>query len=215
MIWISRVSSWMKLPFVVAMLASSACVTSYVKPPDGAPPSTATAQPEEMDDADMAAIGNLLGCTPKSEKFFCRAMVAFAGGSKPTGHPTAVALAGASAIIPSPDSPDAGQPVAYETSYLVLANEGVRYGTVLPTTDEERASAKALFVAVTGGQAIPTENSTAVYARTRKGTNPAQATGLSLFWSQPTKGFARQTSMGIVVIERAPGMLAVGVFPAQ
>jgi hypothetical protein len=201
--------------FVAAALLPSACVTSSVQPPPDQIAHAPESQAEEMDDADMAAIGNLLGCTPKSTKFFCRAMMAFAGGSRPTGHPAAVALAGASAIIPSPDSPDAGQPVAYETSYLVLANDGVRYGTVLPTTDEERASAKELFVAVTGEQPIPTDNATAVYARTRKGTNPAQATALSLFWSKPTKGFARQTSMGIVVIERAPGMLAVGVFPTQ
>ena len=196
-------------------LLTSACLTSYVGPPPGPKKPSSAVAPTEMDPAAVAGVGVLLGCAPDSQEFFCRATAAFAVGVKPSGHSIPTAMAGVSALVPLPDSPNAG-PVAYETSYLVLADDGVRYGTVLPSNDEERASAKALFLAVTGGEPVPVENPSAQFARSRKGTNPAQATQRSLTWSSPTMGYARQTPMGIVVIEAAPGgIFAIGVFPPQ
>ncbi len=199
---------------------SSACLTSYVKPPDGQPAGNGSAAPQvgsipEMDEKDMAAIAVLLGCTKSMEGFFCRALVAFPGGEKPTGHPQEVSFAGASALIPAPGSPDDGKPVAYEASYFVLSDASARYGTLLPTTAEERASTRELFLAVTKGEPLPSDNSSVQYAKTIKGAFPASPTERSLAWNGKTKGYVRMTKMGLVAIEVADGLIAVGVFPTK
>lgn len=90
---------------------------------------------------------------------------------------------------------------------------GARFQILLPSNDPERRASQELVSAVAAGQPLPADNATVVYARSRTGARPAQEVGRSLSWSGATKGFLRETSMGLVVVERAPGVILVGIFP--
>jgi hypothetical protein len=124
-----------------------------------------------------------------------------------------VSLPGAVAVIPAPGSPDAGKPPILGGAYLVLADGGARFQILLPSNDDERRASKALVQAIAAGQPLPEDNLTVKYARSRTGARPVTQVGRSLSWSTDVRGFLRETSMGLVVVERGPSVILVGVFP--
>lgn len=206
-----------RLFFLIAVAATSACGGATTPLSRPAPTEEALSPPAptaDLDELVMARVAVRLGCNEKLEGFFCQAVLAFASGAPPRGRSTAIAMAGASAVVPGPRSPEAGKPPRFEASYLVLADDGARFGTILPTNDAEKASAKALLLAVVKGEAIPPDSTAGTFGRSRTGTKPARVTGSSLSWSNTTRGFARETKMGIVVVEFAEELIIVGVFPS-
>ena len=95
----------------------------------------------------------------------------------------------------------------------MIGGGGARFQILVPTDDTERDASNALVDAITKGQAPAADNATVVYARSRTETRPAVQIGKSIAWGGASTGFARETSMGLVVVERSPSVIMVGVFP--
>ena len=211
----SAVRSMRPLQVIAAGLLLSATACGGVQQPE--PTETPPAAKEKDDlvgepsNEDLAMLRLRLDCE-KTDSSICRGLAGFASARPPAGRPEPVSLVGVSAIFALPGSPDEGKPPVYEASYLVLSDEGARYGTVKPTNDVERADTLSIVRAILSGQPVP-DNGAVTFARSRTEIKPATKTSKSLKWNRDTKGFVRETKQGVVVIESTAHVLIVGFFP--
>jgi hypothetical protein len=184
--------------------------------PPSAPvvPAAAESSAGDISETDLADVRRRLGCNDKADELFCRALTAFGAGRLPAQRPALISLPGAAMVVPAAGTPDEGKPPVLLACFLVLDGGGVRFQTILPSNDDEKRDSLALVRAVAQGQPLPGAGNLALdYVRSRKGAKPAAPAGRSLRWARDTKGFVRETSMGMVVVEHAPGLTYVGFFP--
>jgi hypothetical protein len=166
----------------------------------------------EIGEAELASVGQLLHCSEEAGSFYCRALVAFGKGTRPSWSPQPTGLAGASVVLPGPGSPYYGK-VAIETSYLVVGTDAALCGSLRPDNEEEKQQAEALLRAVLEEKPLP-DNGAVQEAHRLTKTRPAKMTERSLSWQHDNIGFARVTPMGLVVLERVEGSSwIVGVYP--
>jgi hypothetical protein len=198
-----------------SILLASACAPAHEEAAVAAPSVPSAPVDADIRDADLADVRARIGCGAKPDDVFCRALAAFAEGRLPAARPALVSLPGATMLVPAAGTPDQGKPPVLLASFLVLDGIGVRFQTILPSNDDERRDSLALVRAVAQGQPLPPAGNLAVdYARSRKQAKPAAPAGRSLRWARDTRGFVRETSVGIVVVEHAPGLTFVGLFPS-
>ncbi len=168
----------------------------------------------DVTEEDLGPLRQRAGCAAASDSLVCRALVAFAAGHRPSAPASPISMPGAVAVIPAPGSAEDGQPPIYGGAYLILAKGAARFQILLPSNAAEREASNALVAAITAGQPLPADNATVVYARARTGgTRSATDVGQSVTWSGESTGFLRETTMGLVVVERSPSVIMVAVFP--
>lgn len=142
---------------------------------------------------------------------FCNALTAFEAGTPAPGNESLTSFVGASAIIRT--SP--GHETVFEASYFIVGEGKAKCGTISPENAEERRQAGEIVGAVVAGRSLPANDAVA-YGRSRSGaTATTDVVGRSLRWTNPIRGFARSTDMGIVVVEEAVGGWFVGIFPVR
>jgi hypothetical protein len=167
----------------------------------------------DVTNGELAAVHARLHCAQDRRQFFCRALAAFAAGRRPSGRPDPVGMAGAGIVVATPGSGlEEKEPVPV-LSALVLSDSGARSGTLDPDSDHEK-DAVAVMRAVLAGEPLPPQNPAVVYARSMREVGPAAPAGRSLAWTMNgIRSFARDTDMGVVVVDVSRLVFVVSVFP--
>jgi hypothetical protein len=184
-----------------------AMVASLTAKRDAAPPELLMA---DIGDPEVALVQKLQGCGPKSKDCVCRALAAFHDGKRPAGRSAPVGIAGITMPIVFGLNIEGLEP---RPTYVVLSDTRAALGSFGPAKDkQEEKAASQLVRAVKSCQPPDADNALVKIAQSQIAVKPAGQAERSLVVS---KGFLRETSLGLVFLSLVPNNAGVllGVFP--
>ncbi len=149
-------------------------------------------------------------CGPKSKDFVCRALTAFRTGVRPSGRPRPVGVAGAGMVIIFGMDIGTLEPVA---TYMVISDSAVELGGFETRKGDDEKATRQIIRDVKSGKHPDDNNVFVKSARTLTETTPAGLAEKSLVTT--TRGYVRETSMGLVFLSFTPGATGIllGVYP--
>jgi hypothetical protein len=164
----------------------------------------------DISDEEIALGQSRQGCGAKSKDFVCRALAAFKAGRRPAGRPTPVGVAGITIPIVFGLAVDL---IQTRPTYVVVSDSCASTGGFgeSKNKDEDKASSQ-LIRAVKAGQHPDDNNSLVIAARAQTEAKPAGLAERSLVIS---RGFLRETSMGLIYLAFVPNATGIllGVYP--
>jgi hypothetical protein len=205
------------LPLLLSACAATAAPRATGSTPAAAAPASALSGPlADIDPNDVTFLEQQLNCTSPSQQFvgMCLAIGAFREGHAP--KPAAeLRRPGWGAGVSLPGAKDAGQPPMLGLTYLVLAPEMVRFGTVVPANAQDLRDIRAVSAALGNGGPLPAAavNSAMALIQRVPLRDATAVVGQSLVYGGDARGWIRETPIGLVVIERISDEIDVAYFP--
>jgi len=165
-------------------------------------------QQPDITDSTIAFVEYAQGCGAKSKDFICLALAAFKAGTRPSGRPSPVGIAGISVPVIFDKALDAAAGLRTTAGFIVLSDTAVRLDH-LPgkLSKEQEKAAKEVISAVKAGRQPPGGNLIAAAARSATETHPAALAERSMIVPSegPGKLYLRETAVGLVCVGLLPG----------